>query len=105
MLPRRKGRMLCDDTTQRRYRPETEGFPQTGPPSHVAHASARSMPYEPVGARAIRSGEQHGLDVAVVTFQQSLDRSGRPMQAGSEIFRQRLPMREDLPLEGDGSAR
>ena len=67
-------------------------------------ASARSMPCDAAGALAIRSGEQHGLNVIVVIDQQSLDRSGRPMQAGSEIFRQRLPMREDLPLEGDGPA-
>jgi hypothetical protein len=56
------------------------------------------------GGLAIRSGDQHGLNVIVVLDQQSLDRSGRPMQAGSEIFSQRLPMREDLPLEGDGPA-
>ena len=30
-------------------------------------------PANPAGALAIRSGEQHGLDVAVVTFQQPLD--------------------------------
>ena len=63
------------------------------------------MPCDAAGALAIRSGEQHGLDVTVVTFQQPLDRSGRPMQAGSEIFRQRLAMREDLPLEGHRPAR
>ena len=85
-------------------RPETEGLPEPGPPSRAAHASTRSMPGDAAGALAIRSGEQHGLNVIVVMDQQSLDRSGRPMQAGSEIFRQRLPMREDLPLEGDGPA-
>ena len=79
-------------------------FPEPGPPSRAAHASARSMPCDAAGALAIRSGEQHGLNVIVVIDQQPLDRSGRPMQAGSEIFRQRLPMREDLPLEGDGPA-
>ena len=62
------------------------------------------MPCDAAGALAIRSGDQHGLNVIVVIYQQHLDRSGRPMQAGSEIFRQRLPMREDLPLEGDGPA-
>ena len=62
------------------------------------------MPCDAARALAIRSGEQHGLNVIVVTHQQSLDRSGRSMQAGCEIFRQRLPMREDLPLEGDGPA-
>ena len=62
------------------------------------------MPCDAAGALAIRSGEQHGLNVIVVIDQQRLDRSGRPMQAGSEIFRQRLPMREDLPLKGDGTA-
>ena len=78
--------------------------PGDGPPSRAAHASARSMPCDAAGALAIRSGEQHGLNVIVVIDQQRLDRSGRPMQAGSEIFRQRLPMWEDLPLKGDGPA-
>ena len=79
-------------------------MPEPGPPSRAAHASARSMPCDAAGALAIRSGEQHGLNVIVVIGSAALDRSGRPMQAGSEIFRQRLPMREDLPLEGDGPA-
>ena len=52
------------------------------------------MPCDAGGALAMRSGEQHGLNVIVVREQQRLDRSDRPMQAGSEIFRQRLPMRE-----------
>ena len=61
-------------------------------------------PANPPGALAIRSGDQDGLNVIVVIDQQRLDRSDRPMQAGSEILRQRLPMREGLPLEGDGPA-
>jgi hypothetical protein len=50
-----------------------------GPPSRAAQASARAMPRDAAGARAIRSGEQYGLNVIVVTHQQSLDRSDRPM--------------------------
>jgi hypothetical protein len=75
---------------------ETQPAPRTLQPT--------LCPANPTGALAIRSGDQDGLNVMVVIDQQRLDRSDRPMRAGSEILRQRLPMREGLPLEGDGPA-
>ena len=52
--------------------------PGDGPPSRAAHASARSMPCDAAGALAIRSGEQHGLNVIVVLISSpSTDLAGR----------------------------